>query len=618
MRIAHLNARRSYNSIPDTVYGVTLRDSLQHNIQEILKIELPPGHQVVRDGYQLAKNIRVGRSSFLKEMGESSEYDYKCKCIREKKITYHAHVGMGSWRSTAKALTQLYKASVISGFQVDRVGICLDRRMALPMDMRMDIPAETGPMLESEQDWQEVGDVVPIQPHMGDFMIGFPASVENSVNALKAGVTTIGNLSQFFAHEAPMWRDHVKTTTATVCAIAMMGGLRNKGTLVHSYLEDGYGALFYDCATIAGWAFLERYIVETLMGAKLAHCIGGLTTDPVKRVGWVFALNEIYDGESVGSMFYGDTISFIGDFSVDRGMISEYLMWDILAQMKCPTGHAVLPLPVTEFTRTPSADEIIEAQKFGHRIEVTARRLFPFIDFSPSYDFAKTIVSNGKAVYDNALSGLRDAGVNTEDPVQILFVLKKLGPKRFEEAFGAGEKDPSYPGGRKPMMPTDIFEMSKECIDRNRPLFTNTGAKTHLSGRRILLSSTDVHEHAIIILESLLREAGADVVYLGAEKDTPDIIRQITQSHIDTILISTHNGMALDYAQRLRRELDENSIKIPVIIGGVLNQKVENQPLPVDVSSQLLKLGFRISNKIGSNFTKLLESQEPDRYTPIH
>jgi methylmalonyl-CoA mutase cobalamin-binding subunit len=201
---------------------------------------------------------------------------------------------------------------------------------------------------------------------------------------------------------------------------------------------------------------------------------------------------------------------------------------------------------------------------------------------------------------------LRDAGVNTEDPVQILFVLKKLGPKRFEEAFGAGEKDPSYPGGRKPMMPTDVFEMSKECIDRNRPLFTSTGAKTHLSGRRILLSSTDVHEHAIIILESLLREAGAAVVYLGAEKDTPDIIRQITQSHIDTILISTHNGMALDYAQRLRRELDENSIKIPVIIGGVLNQKVENQPLPVDVSSQLLKLGFRISNKIGSNLTKLL------------
>ena len=312
-------------------------------------------------------------------------------------------------------------------------------------------------------------------------------------------------------------------------------------------------------------------------------------------------------------MFYGDTISFIGDYAIDQGMISEYLLWDILAQMQCPTGHAVLPLPVSEFFRTPSADEIIEAQKLGHRVEAAARRLFPFVEFSHSYDFARTIVSAGKSVFDNAINGLQDAGVNTKDPVQLLFVLKKLGPKRFEEAFGMGEEDSSYPGKRKPIMPTDVSFMSKDCIDRNRPLFTTAVAKNNLSGRRILLSSTDVHEHAIIILESLLRDAGAEVVYLGAERDTADIMREITQNDIDAVLISTHNGMALDYAKRLRKELDACSIKIPVIMGGVLNQKFENQVLPVDVSSQLLKLGFRISPKIGSNFTQLLEIPENDR-----
>ena len=394
----------------------------------------------------MAKDFKIGRSAFLKQTGEKSEYDYKRKCIREKKIMYHAHIGMGSWRSTLEALQQLYNASNASNFQVDRVGICLDRRMALPHERRMDVPAETGPMLESEQDWQEVGSVVPIQPHMGDFMIGFPAALENTVHALKAGVTTIGNLSQFFAHEAPLWRDHVKTTAETVRAIALMGGLREKGALVHSYLEDGYGALFYDCATIAGWALLERYIVETLLGARLAHCIGGLTTDPVKRAGWIFALDDLYAGDCVGSMFYGDTISFSAELVHNRGLIAEYLLWDILAQLKCPTGHAVLPLPVTEFVRTPSAEEIIEAQKFGHRIEATARRLFPHVDFSSSYEFAAAIVSNGKLVYANAMNGLREAGVDTEDPVQLLFVLKKLGPKAFEAAFGAGHEDPAYPG----------------------------------------------------------------------------------------------------------------------------------------------------------------------------
>jgi len=534
---------------------VSLKQSLlQHQLGDILKVELPVGRQIAAAGIRLAKDIKIGRSAFLKQTGEKSEYDYKCKCIREKKIMYHAHIGMGSWRSTAEALLQLYNASIASGFQVDRVGICLDRRMALPKEMRMDVPAETGPMLESQQDWQEVGNVVPIQPHMGDFMIGFPASLENTVNALKAGVTTIGNLSQFFAHEAPMWRDHVKTTAETVCAIALMGGLREKGTLVHSYLEDGYGALFYDCATIAGWAMLERYIVETLLGAKMAHCIGGLTTNPVKRAGWIFALNDLYKGDCVGSMFYGDTISFSGDLVINRGLIAEYLMWDILAQMKCPTGHAVLPLPVTEFMRTPSAEEIIEAQKFGHRIEATARRLFPYVDFSPSYEFAEVVVSNGKLVYDNAINGLREAGIDIEDPVQLLFVLKKLGPKLFEAAFGAGKEDQSYPGGRRPIIPTDVFEMSKNCMERNRPFFNKISAKRYLSGRRVLLASTDVHEHAIIILESLLREAGADVIYLGAEKDTSEILQAVSLSNVDTILISTHNGMALDYAQRLKKK----------------------------------------------------------------
>jgi len=116
---------------------------------------------------------------------------------------------------------------------------------------------------------------------------------------LEGQEAVIGNLSQFFAHEVPMWQDSVATTVATVKAISLMGALQEHGTLVHSYLEDGFGALFCDCATTAGWAYLERYIVEDLLGARLAHCIGGLTTDPVKRAGWIFALHEIHDRKDI-------------------------------------------------------------------------------------------------------------------------------------------------------------------------------------------------------------------------------------------------------------------------------------------------------------------------------
>ena len=562
----------------------------------------------MKQAHSMAADIKVGRTVFLDQMGVASELEYKEQCLKDNQIMFHAHIGMGSWDSTAEALIDLYKTAEQSEIVIDRAGICLDRRMGLPPAHRKNIPAETGPMLENARQWTQVGKVVPIQPHMGDFMIGFPASTENTINALKAGVTTIGNLSQFFAHAVPMWKDPVVTAIETVQAMAIMGALRDKGTIVHSYLEDGFGALFCDCATVAGWAYLERYIVENLLGARLAHCIGGLTTDPVKRTGWVFALHEIHDHNSIGSMIYGDTMSYTADFNQNRALIGEYLMWDILAQLECPTGHAVLPLPVTEALRVPSTEEIADAQIFGRRVEKTARTLYPHVNFKSAYDFSETVLTAGQAIFNRAINGLREAGVDTGDPIQLLYVLKGLGPAAFESMFGTGKPNDTYSRGREPVIATDVFELSNEYVARYRKLFTASRSRTLLDGRRILIASTDVHEHAIMIIHRLLAEAGADMINLGAETDPGQIISDALNCNAEAILISTHNGMALDYARRLKEEMARRRTDIPVVLGGILNQKIESQSLPVDVSGDLKKLGFNPCPKLDGNFKKLLES----------
>ena len=582
--------------------------SFQEKVQKILAVDLPAGDSIKQQGRSIAHGLSIGRTAFMNKMGVDSEREYKQKCIRNNKIMFHAHIGMNSWGNTAEALSFLYKVIEDSGTLIDRVGICLDRRMGLPQGCRDNIPAETGPMLETNQEWMQVGKVAPIQPHMGDFMIGFPASTENTIHALKAGVTTIGNLSQFFSHEVPMWTDQITTTIETVKAIAILGALREKGTLMHSYLEDGFGALFCDCATVAGWAYLERYIVESLLGAKLAHCIGGLTTDPVKRAGWVFALHEIHEHDCIGSMFYGDTLSFGTDFTINRGLVGEYLMWDIMAQLKCPTGHALLPLPVTEALRVPSPEEIAEAQIYGRRVEDTARRLYPHMDFRVAYDFSKTILTAGKSVFESAMDGLREAGADVGDPIQLLYVLKNLGPATFEEMFGSGKKNELYARGREPVISTDVYALSNTYVEKYRDIFTNTKAKRILKGRRILIASTDVHEHAIMIIHQLLAEAGAELINLGAEVN-PNQIALAAQNHnVDAILVSTHNGMALDYARRLKHELKKQGIEIPVVMGGILNQKIEYQALPMDVSFDLKKLNFYPCPKLDGDFRKLLES----------
>jgi methylmalonyl-CoA mutase cobalamin-binding subunit len=579
----------------------------QQKIQRILAANLPSGRWALKTGRALAKDVRIGRSAFMDKMGVTSEHEYKRQCIKNKQIMYHAHIGMNTWRDTREALVRLHQTAEDSGFVMDRVGICLDRRMGLPPDHRNRMPAETGPMLETREEWMEVGRMIPIQPHMGDFMIGFPASVENTRRALAAGVTTIGNLSQFFSHEVPMWTDSVTTTVETVKAISIMGALQKEGALVHSYLEDGYGALFHDCATVVGWALLERYIVEKLLGAKISHCIGGLTSDPVKRAGWVFVLHEIHQHDCIGSMFYGDTISFGNDDIQNRGRVAEYLLWDIIAQLECPSGHAVLPLPVTEALRIPSADEIAETQWYGRQIEAAARRLWPHIDFSAAHDFSATVTVAGASVFEHAMAGLKAAGVDTCDPVQMLYVLRVLGPADFEAMFGAGKADENTPRGRRPVVSTDIYALTRDCINQHAHLFDKPGSRRILEKRRILIASTDVHEHAITIMDELLTRAGAEIINLGAETDPDQIARAAGAGDVEAILISTHNGMALEYAKRLKAELAGQKIDLPVIMGGILNQKVEDAALPVDVRSDLKALGFYPSPRLEGRFRKLLE-----------
>jgi methylmalonyl-CoA mutase cobalamin-binding domain/chain len=305
-------------------------------------------------------------------------------------------------------------------------------------------------------------------------------------------------------------------------------------------------------------------------------------------------------------MIYGDTISFTSDFTVNRAIVAEYLIWDIMAQLECPTGHAVLPLPVTESYRIPAAQEIVDAQIYGRQLEQAARRLWPYIDFSAAHEFSRHVVAEGKAIFSRALEGLKEAGVDISDPVQLLYVLKMIGPALFEEMLGIG-RDGDSNRDKDAGMPTDIGLMALGCINENRKLFQHPDVIRGVAGKRMLIASTDVHEQAIRIIAKLLSEAGADMIYLGAEKDPREVAADATAHHADLVLISTHNGMALQYAHQLKEELVQHGSAAPVIMGGVLNQKLEGKSLPVDVSDELKQLGFRTCTRLSGGLGKFLE-----------
>ena len=82
---------------------------------------------------------------------------------------------------------------------------------------------------------------------------------------------------------------------------------------------------------------------------------------------------------------------------------------------------------------------------------------------------------------------------------------------------------------------------------------------------------------------------------IGTVGIDPDELAELAlQENATAVLISTHNGMALSYAQNLLAELAKRDISPQVIIGGRLNQEIEGQDMPVDVTEQLKALGIDV------------------------
>ena len=75
-------------------------------------------------------------------------------------------------------------------------------------------------------------------------------------------------------------------------AAGLLASFKDEGIVFDSYLEDGYPGVFHDYANYVGWAMVERYIFEELMGAPYCASWGGLTQSR-DQVGGDLALDAV-------------------------------------------------------------------------------------------------------------------------------------------------------------------------------------------------------------------------------------------------------------------------------------------------------------------------------------
>ncbi len=540
--------------------------------------EMTPGAVLLERGASAAPG-QIHQTAYFRKYGGASEVEVKRRARDEGRVMYHTQIGSTDWAATAAVLAEIEGSLSELGMACDRFGLTLSRSMSVAEADRGSLHKETGPELKPS-DWHRLGEAAAIQPHLGDFMIGTPAGFANSLAALSAGVTTIGNLGQYSSFEVPGGQDDVQVTEEAIRAIGLLAACRERGGLVHSYLEDGVAMQAAHYGSYIGWAALEIYVVEGLCGARLAHSYGGLIDVPWHRAAIHLALDDLHGRDSIGSMVYGNTVDMRPrDHSHNLAVLSTYMLVDIACQLRRPTGHAVHPVPLTEAERVPSAAENVAVQVIAHELEREARRSGDLFDWRRLERLGADLAEYGERFRDRALQCLREDGVDVTDPARVLLAMRRLGMGGLEERV---DLTPPAQVGRLEPWKAGLMSRVGARLD---------GALPRLDGMRIVLAVLDVHDVVRDALALALPRAGSEVILLPTDVTPAAIAEVAVAEDADVIILGTYNGAALSIGRELRAAIDRAGFDGQVIVGGRLNED-DGGELPVDVSDELAALGF--------------------------
>jgi len=502
--------------------------------------ELPKGADLLAIGKAMLTDWRVGSSTFQRDTGFQNEIDYKRSRMQSGDLMQHAHLGFRDLEHTIDAIRRVYDYAAQRGVRVDRFGMCLDWSMGFRRDQRTEQARGTGILLNDTAAFSRLTEASPAAMHFGDFMLGFPAALENTCAALAAGATTIGNLGQYFTFRLPGHDNDVETTEATVQALGLIAA-QPVPVLVHSNLDDGYAAVFEDLTSALGQAILEKYIVTDLIGAPYAVCYGHHFTEPLTRIAFQRALAKLCEG-TPGSQIYGATVLYKGTHAENFAGLSSYLLSDIIAQRLLPTGHAINPVPVSENERIPDMHEICDAQCHLGRLMELADGYLPLINTDEIDRTAATLLKEGQAFADRVLAGLSNGGIDTSDPFEMLLALRRLGGRVLEQAFGAGALRTDAPRRRTPIVGATTYRELEE--DAEAIVTSGTGQKLTALAKtpaKILTATTDVHEHGKMLLDLVFQKVGFEVADGGVSSDPDAVVAIAQETGADVIALSTYN-----------------------------------------------------------------------------
>jgi methylmalonyl-CoA mutase, C-terminal domain len=80
----------------------------------------------------------------------------------------------------------------------------------------------------------------------------------------------------------------------------------------------------------------------------------------------------------------------------------------------------------------------------------------------------------------------------------------------------------------------------------------------------------DGHDRGIKVIAMALRDAGAEVIYLGLRRTVPEIVQAAIDDDVDAIGISVLSGAHLPLVRELMQRAAELGVDAPVVLGGTI------------------------------------------------
>jgi methylmalonyl-CoA mutase, C-terminal domain len=122
-----------------------------------------------------------------------------------------------------------------------------------------------------------------------------------------------------------------------------------------------------------------------------------------------------------------------------------------------------------------------------------------------------------------------------------------------------------------------------------------------VSQPRVVLAKPglDGHDRGVKVVAMALRDAGAEVIYLGIRRSVSEIVRTAEDEAADVIGISVLSGAHLQLAGDLARERGARGLEeVPIVLGGTIP--------PADVEA-LRALGVAAVYPVGTNLLDVVD-----------